>query len=221
MKKPLPFQLKVCGMRSIDNILDLSKLPIDYMGFIFYEKSKRYVTQIPCDLPKAIKKVGVFVNASLSEIASKVIAFGLQVVQLHGEESVIFCKQLRLKFPDIVIWKVKGMKSALDLDQQMLSCYEPYVDAFLFDTKGKEKGGNGYCFDWQVLLDYKLETPFILSGGIGFEQVDSLLRFLKTSVAHKLIAIDVNSRFETQPAYKDIPLIEEFIHSLSVQDSVN
>lgn len=215
MKKALPFQLKVCGMRSLDNILALSELPIQYMGFIFYEKSKRYITKIPCELPETIQKVGVFVDAPLSEITTKVLDFDLQVVQLHGQESVMFCKELRLRFPEITVWKVKGiMKGDLDFNQQSLSDYEPYVDAFLFDTKGKEKGGNGYCFDWTALSDYKLDTPFVLSGGIGLEQTEDLLQFLKTPVAQKLIAIDVNSKFEIQPAYKDVVLIQAFIDSL-------
>ena len=212
--KTLPFQVKVCGMRDTNNIESLTQLSIQYIGFIFYEKSKRNVVSdtLP-KVPSPIQKVGVFVDVPLDEVVQKLKHYDLQVAQLHGQESVSYCQELKKALPHIIIWKVKGVKDTFDTS--VLEPYETSVDAFLFDTKGKEKGGNGYCFDWNVLKGYDLKTPFILSGGIGLDQVEALQEFMKHPISKHLIAIDVNSKFETAPAQKDTTKIALFLERLT------
>jgi|TARA_R110000823_G_scaffold108170_1_gene227360 phosphoribosylanthranilate isomerase len=204
--------LKICGMKL--NIAEVVTLQPDYLGFIFYEKSPRFFEgEIP-SLPLGIKKVGVFVDASLDEILEKTKQFKLDVIQLHGEETADFCirlnKGLDCARPDnsavVEIWKVFSIKDEFDFE--ILRHFEIVVDKFLFDTKGKEKGGNGYTFNWKILKKYPSKKPFILSGGIGLEEVESLKKLLKTDLP--IYAIDVNSRFETEPGRKDIKLLQGF-----------
>ena len=207
--KPL---LKICGMKH--NIAEVAKLQPDYLGFIFYEKSPRFFnSEEVSSLPLGIKKVGVFVDASLDEILDKVEKYKLDVIQLHGEESANFCIQLKTKCQaelveasSIEIWKVFSIKDKFDFE--ILKPYENVVDKFLFDTKGKEKGGNGFTFNWEILKNYNSKKPFILSGGIGLEEIDSLKKILKTELP--IHAIDVNSKFESEPGMKDIALLQGF-----------
>ena len=129
---------------------------------------------------------------------------------MHGNESPDYIKKLKTfseeSNQDLTIWKVFGIKDQFNFEQ--LAPYETLVDAFLFDTKGKEKGGNGYTFDWNVLKEYPSKTPFILSGGIGLEEVDKVKEILATDLP--IIALDVNSKFETAPGLKDIELLKQF-----------
>ncbi len=204
--------LKICGMKH--NIAEVAKLQPDYLGFIFYEKSPRFFDgEIP-SLPLGIKKVGVFVDSSLEEILKKIKQFKLDVIQLHGDESANFCVQLKTKCQaelveasSIEIWKVFLIKDEFDFE--ILKPYENGVDKFLFDTKGKEKGGNGFTFNWEILKKYTSKKTFILSGGIGLEEMDSLKELLKTNLP--IHAIDVNSKFESEPGMKDVSKLEKFI----------
>ncbi|MDX1326448.1 MAG: phosphoribosylanthranilate isomerase, partial [Arenibacter sp.] len=150
-------KLKVCGMKYPDNMLEVAKLQPHYLGFIFWEPSSRFLKATPTKLPDTIKKVGVFVDATLEEITTKVNQYQLQAVQLHGKEGPAFCKNLRkieLDRPDqkLEIIKVFSIKDNFDFRQ--LEPYEEVADYFLFDTKGKLPGGNGYAFSWEVLRDY-------------------------------------------------------------------
>ena len=193
------------------NTQEVAALQPDYLGFIFYDKSKRDFEEnnIP-DLPEGIKKVGVFVDAELAFAKAKITTLNLDVIQLHGNESPDYIKKLKTfseeSNQDLTIWKVFGIKDQFNFEQ--LAPYETLVDAFLFDTKGKEKGGNGYTFDWNVLKEYPSKTPFILSGGIGLEEVDKVKEILATDLP--IIALDVNSKFETAPGLKDIELLKQF-----------
>lgn len=198
------------------NIAEVAKLQPDYLGFIFYDKSPRYLHgEIP-KLPSETKKVGVFVNASIEEVSEKIKQYDLDVVQLHGEETPEYCLDLKLRCQTELIevpmqnhfsiWKVFSIKESFDFE--VLEPYEAVVDKFLFDTKGKEKGGNGYTFNWNVLKDYPSEKQFILSGGIGLPEIDSVKKILKTKLP--IYAIDVNSRFETDPGLKKIGDLEKF-----------
>ncbi len=197
-------KLKICGMKYPENIVEISALHPDYLGFIFWEKSIRNmdVDSIP-KIQTSIKKVGVFVDASIDEIRAKVNLFQLDIIQLHGNETIAFCKEL--KKLNIEIIKVFSINNFFDFS--ILKDFIPQIDYFLFDTKGKLPGGNGITFDWKILENYPYEKPFFLSGGIGKTEVDAIKDFFQTEVAKKCIAIDVNSRFETKPAYKsDIKL---------------
>lgn len=205
-------KLKVCGMKYPENTLAVATLHPDYMGFIFYDKSPRYFKgEIP-DLPAEIRKTGVFVHSSVVEITAKVNQYHLQAVQLHGGEPAEFCRELRDALPGMEIIKVFSVKDEFDFRQ--LLPFENTADYFLFDTKGKQPGGNGYAFDWRLLKDYPSGKPYFLSGGIGLEEADKVLDFLNNPEYQKVsslcYAIDVNSRFETEPGFKNTEKLKEF-----------
>lgn len=191
------------------NILEVGSLVPDYMGFIFYTDSPRYVGadfQIPIDLPASIKRVGVFVNESIEEVVKIVQNHQLDFVQLHGDESVVYCNNLKEK--GIKIIKVFRVDDSFDI--KTTSKFSDSVDYFLFDTKGKNYGGNAKKFNWQVLSKYNNQTPFFLSGGIDPESVPSILE-LKYFNLH---AIDVNSGVESAPGLKDVSKVSAIINSL-------
>ncbi len=207
-------KLKICGMKYQENMQAVANLQPDYLGFIFYDKSPRnFEEEIP-ELPSTIKKTGVFVDATIDFVLEKVNKYDFQAVQLHGNESSEYCKNLRSKLKSratpVEIWKVFSIKDTFDFD--FLKPYEGIVDFFLFDTKGKEKGGNGYTFDWQVLKDYPSTTPFILSGGVGLAEIEKVKTILKTDLP--IHAIDVNSKFEIEPGLKKIKELKEFKEQL-------
>ena len=197
------------------NPVEVSQLRPDYMGFIFYDKSPRNFTDngIP-SLPEGIKKVGVFVKAEIDFIIEKCKKLGLDVIQLHGEETADYCTDLKTRLKtesiEIDLWKVFSIKDKFDFS--VLKNFEPAVDKFLFDTKGKEKGGNGYTFDWQLLKEYPSTKPFILSGGIGLQELDKLKSIFETRLP--IYAVDVNSKFEDKPGLKNIKDLKKFIDEL-------
>lgn len=192
-------KLKVCGMRDSENIRQLMELKPDFMGMIFYPKSARYVMEPP-DTDIEAECVGVFVNASIAEITDKASRFDFHWVQLHGDESPETASQL--KFAGFQVIKAVSISESLPVEQMLP--YEPFVDFFLFDTKTPQYGGSGVKFDWEILRNYTLEKPFFLSGGIDLDDV----QIIKDLKLEKLYAIDVNSRFELEPALKDIEKIK-------------
>ena len=204
-------KLKICGMKYPENIQEIAVLKPDYLGFIFWDQSIRKMDfeTLP-KIPLNIKKVGVFVDAPIHEIFSKVNQFKLDAVQLHGNESVIFCKNVK----KIGVEVIKAFSIDNDFDFNSVKDYVPFVNYFLFDTKGKLPGGNGITFNWKILEKYPYEKPFFLSGGIGKTEVDAIKDFLKTEASKKCIAIDVNSRFETKPGYKSKIKLKKFKKSL-------
>ena len=212
-------KLKVCGMKYIENIQKVAVLQPDYLGFIFYEKSKRNFEGIIPDLPKEIKKAGVFVNEIPEIVVSLVEEYGLNMVQLHGDESPEYLQRLisifkesiaekhlkaKYEIPELV--KVFGIKDAFDFDS--LNPYLKTVDYFLFDTKGKERGGNGFTFNWQVLESYPFKKPFFLSGGIGLDQVSEIKKLQAKNLP--IYALDVNSNFESAPGIKKVEELKKF-----------
>ena len=230
-------KLKVCGMKYVENIQEVAGLQPDYLGFIFYEKSKRNFEGIIPALPKGIKKTGVFVNEILEIVISMVEEYRLEAIQLHGDESVVYIEELTKqlaernalfmeenkqikkkknqhyiseKSPEII--KVFGIKDIFDFD--VLKPYLEVVDFFLFDTKGKERGGNGTKFDWKVLENYPFEKPFFLSGGIGLEDVEGIHEIINSELP--LHALDVNSKFESTPGRKKIEELKKFKQGLKV-----
>ena len=201
-------KIKVCGMKHLENIQEVAALSPDYLGFIFYPKSPRdFEGEIP-EISDTIKKTGVFVNADLDFVVEKVNKYNFKAVQLHGSETADYCLKLKQQVPAIEIFKVFGIKDRFDFSA--LDAYEGIVDYFLFDTKGKEKGGNGYTFDWSVLKQYKSKTPIILSGGLGIQELNKIEQILKTDLP--IYALDLNSKFETEPGLKDTELLKEFIN---------
>ena len=200
-------KLKICGMKYPENIKEISTLNPDYLGFIFWEKSSRNMNleTIP-EIPKSIQKVGVFVNASIQDIISKVNQYQLNIVQLHGNESVTYCKNVKKLGVEVI--KVLSIGDKFDF--ATIKEYVLFVDYFLFDTKGKLPGGNGITFDWNVLENYHFNIPYFLSGGIGITEIDGLKEFLKSPAAQKCFGIDVNSRFEKKPGTKNKIKLEKF-----------
>ena len=201
-------KLKVCGMRDPENIKALSALTPDYMGFIFWALSSRYLATTTPELPSAIKKTGVFVDASVDYIQSMVLQHKLQAVQLHGEETPQYCSLVQDFSVEVI--KAFSIKDSFDFSQ--LDPYETSSDFFLFDTKGELPGGNGYGFDWSLLTNYPFQKPFFLSGGIGLEHTPQIKALLNTDLP--LHAIDVNSKFELAPALKNIDALTQFKNEL-------
>lgn len=196
----MAIQIKICGMKFSENIREIALLHPDYLGFIFYEKSPRNFENTIPNIDKSIQKVGVFVNASLEEIQDKVSQFELDLVQLHGAESPKFCHSLQQN-------KLKVIK-AFSIDKEFnfntLNDYNNFCTYFLFDTKGTNYGGNGIAFDWSILENYILDKPYFLSGGIGLENSNEVTSFLTKPYSKNCIAIDCNSKLETQPGLKSI-----------------
>ncbi|MEC5167367.1 phosphoribosylanthranilate isomerase [Flavobacterium sp. PL11] len=205
--------IKICGMKFSKNMIELGSLLPDYMGFIFWQKSARYFDGVIPDLPKSIKKVGVFVDEIIEIILAKADKYNLQAIQLHGKESVEFCEILKESIAkDIKIIKVFSISDNFDFE--LLKPFESVCDYFLFDTKGKLPGGNGFAFDWKVLENYPSKKPFFLSGGIGLEEINSIKEILKTQLP--IHALDLNSKFETEPGLKDKTLFENFQINLNL-----
>ena len=194
--------IKVCGMSIPSQIASLAN-NAEFIGFIFYEKSSRYVQTTNGN--GYSKKVGVFVNESISNILKTIKKEELDYVQLHGSENVEFCREIKKTIPVI---KAFGIDK--DFEFSKLESYADEVNYFLFDTKTINHGGSGKQFNWQTLENYTLETPFFLSGGINPESVDDLKKFSHP----KLVGIDINSGFENSPANKNIEQIKQFIDEI-------
>ncbi|WP_299059660.1 phosphoribosylanthranilate isomerase [uncultured Polaribacter sp.] len=218
-------------MKFTENMQQVAALSPDYLGFIFYEKSKRNFEGIIPELPKSIKKTGVFVNELIEIVVSLVEEYRLEAIQLHGDESVEYIialkkqllenralfikenKQIKkqknkhyISKNEVEIIKVFGIKDTFNFD--VLKPYVDVVDYFLFDTKGKERGGNGTKFDWTVLEKYPYKKPFFLSGGIGLDDLEQLKIVLNSNLP--IYALDVNSKFESKPGVKKIDELEKF-----------
>ena len=201
--------IKVCGMRDGDNIREVEQLSIDWMGFIFYPKSSRYVSEVPAYLPTKCKRIGVFVDASTDEIIKKIHDFSLDAIQLHGNESPEQISHLLSLTSHLSIIKAFNIATAEDL--KSTASYTELADYFLFDTKGASVGGNGEKFDWSVLDSYEGETPFLLSGGIGPDDAARVSSFRHPKCA----GIDLNSKFESSPAYKDVTTLSRFLNEIN------
>lgn len=198
-------KLKVCGMRDPQNIKDLQEIEPDYMGFIFWAPSTRYVDQP--DTPKlasSIKKTGVFVNATIDYIQSIITQHQLDAVQLHGDEMPQYCQLVQQQGVEVI----KTFSVGKTFDFYQLAPYDKTCDYFLFDTKGPLPGGNGTGFDWKILETHSHTKPFFLSGGIGLDDLERIKPLLKSDLP--LHAIDVNSKFEQSPGFKKIDELAKF-----------
>ncbi len=193
---------KVCGLR--DNIVEVVSLQPDFIGFIFYKKSSRFVGEnfkMPVIESPDIDKVGVFVNESIDFVYNTKIKYQLDYVQLHGNESPEYCEKIMKK--DVKIIKAFHVDESFDFNQ--LKAYDSVTDFFLFDTKTAQYGGSGVSFDWRILENYSMEKKYFLSGGLGLENLDDL-----TDVdLSKIHAFDVNSKFEISPGLKNIAMLEK------------
>ncbi|MDZ4847100.1 MAG: phosphoribosylanthranilate isomerase [Chitinophagales bacterium] len=203
-------KIKVCGITRKEDFIALDKLGVDFAGFIFYEKSKRFVGENANVLfenlfSKHVKKTGVFVNEAIENVLAKAEQFQFDCIQLHGDESPEFCEAIRKNY--LVL---KAFPIDIDFSFPELEQYQDACDYFLFDAKGKLPGGNSITFDWKLLEHYKLEIPFFLSGGIAPQHVAQIRAFSHPA----FYGIDVNSGFEISPGIKNIPMLQTFVQQL-------
>jgi phosphoribosylanthranilate isomerase len=205
-------QLKVCGMRESMNILEVASCKPDFMGFIFYTQSPRFVGidfHISANFPVSIKRVGVFVNEQTEMILALHEKHKLDFVQLHGNEKLNQLIDLKVKGVSII--KVFSVDDNFNFDTTRE--FDGVVDYFLFDVNGKFYGGNAQRFNWQLLDQYRGNTPFLLSGGIKPEHIDEI----KGMNHSQLIGIDVNSGVETFPGVKELSKVKSLVRNLNVQ----
>ena len=203
-------KIKICGMKDPVNVKEISDLNPDYIGFIFYNGSPRFVGAKPDmkifgNVPPEIKKVGVFLNETSQRIIEISFSTGIDVIQLHGNESPDYCDRIK----SFGLTVIKAFNINKEFSFESLIPYLSKCDYFLFDTKSRMHGGSGIKFDWEKLEGYYFDKPFFLSGGIGPADTD----LLKT-IRNKVFAVDINSRFEIAGGIKDIELVKTFINSI-------
>ena len=209
-------KIKVCGITSIDEALALSKAGVNYLGFIFYPASKRYalhaltLNQIKSVQLPGVLKVGVFVNEPINDVIATATAAGLDMVQLHGDETPNYCKEMANHYPVIKAFRI----SETDDVAYKISEYLEDIDYLLFDTASSVYGGSGISFDWKILANATGQKPYFLSGGIGPDDVSKITSFVQYEAAGNCIAVDVNSKFETAPGQKNIQLLQSFIPTI-------
>lgn len=201
--------IKVCGITEMKQLQQLDGLDIDFAGLIFYKDSPRYVgDKLPKkEVKKAdfdLKKVGVFVNPEMIDVLDAIDDYGLEVVQLHGDESPEMCDDLSSEVEVIKAFRITGDENI----DELVAPYDAVCDYYLFDTGGLKEsfGGSGQQFDWRILNKAKIEKPFFLSGGISVEDAARVKAFKHPD----LFGVDINSRFETAPGVKDMKLILQF-----------
>lgn len=203
--------VKVCGMKEPENIREVAGLPVDMLGFIFHAPSPRYAgaldPAVAGTLPGEIRKVGVFVNPDRETALGVARQYGLSAIQLHGEESPDECRFYRSRG----LLVIKAIPVGEHSPTALATPYARACDYLLFDSRAPGRGGSGKQFDWRLLDDYAGPLPFILSGGIGPEDAGRI-----RTRAHPLLrAVDLNSRFETQPGIKDPRAVQQFIQELN------
>ncbi|GAB4176539.1 MAG: phosphoribosylanthranilate isomerase [Calditrichia bacterium] len=209
-------KLKICGIHTHTDLRELFKLQPDYLGFIFFPSSKRFIhpseaARITKQMPGNLKSVGVFVNATHKDILSTAKQCNLSTIQLHGEESPHFCKKLKSEGLEII----KAFRIQMHLPAEMISRYVHCSDFFLFDSAGMKPGGNGISFDWKILESYPFDVPYFLAGGINLQNITRISRY-KLPGIH---ALDVNSGFEIRPGEKDIPALKKLTQFLQSKNT--
>ncbi len=201
-------KIKVCGNAQLENFKEVSNLQPDYVGFIFYNKSKRFV-ESPASVTRIegckAKRVGVFVNASADYIKRRAEDFELDIIQLHGDESPEFCQKINSVRPLFKAFQINN-----NFNFNSLNNYKSVCNKFLFDTSSKMYGGSGKKFDWTILDRYNLTKPFLLSGGISVNDADEIKK-----INHPMLSgLDINSRFEIEPGIKNIETLSTFINKI-------
>jgi len=198
--------IKVCGLKFKQNVLDISALDINMVGYNFYASSQRYVESPLPEIPTNIKKVGVFVNTTVDEIKQKTALYNLDFAQLHGDEDLSYVLEVKKFIPVIKVFRIDE-----NFDPKVLNTFE-FCDFFLFDTATKQFGGSGSKFDWTILNTYDIQVPFLLSGGIGPEDLGGI-----KNIRHpKLVGVDINSKFEISPGLKDVEKVKSFVDDMKI-----
>jgi phosphoribosylanthranilate isomerase len=209
-------KIKVCGLKHPENIKVVAALKPDYMGFICYDRTPRYIDTLSTDalatIPASIHKTGVFVNETAETINVLIDRYGFDTIQLHGDESPEFAAAFKGR---VAVIKAFGVDN--DFDFGKLNAYAGYVDYFMFDTKTSIYGGSGKVFNWEILNNYTLDTPFFLSGGISLDNIEEV----KNITHPQLYAVDLNSRFEDEPGLKNIPKLEKAFDIIKKQTITN
>ncbi|YBU89584.1 MAG: phosphoribosylanthranilate isomerase [Candidatus Walczuchella monophlebidarum] len=202
------FKIKVCGLKYPSNLMEIFIMKPDFLGFIFYPFSPRFIKKdFPIPNFCEVKKIGVFVNSDEKDVFQKIENYRLDLIQLHGNEDVKFCYSLYDK-KNIKIIKAFNVDKNFSFDQ--IKKYRNCVDYFLFDTKTSKYGGSGNKFLWNKLDEYYFDLPFFLSGGITINDPDEILKLSQT----KLFCLDLNSNFEITPGFKNRNLISNFIKKI-------
>ena len=205
-------QFKVCGITNIEQAEAIASQGVHYIGFIFYPSSKRYalsnlsLEDIAAFKPSTAKKVGVFVNESVENVLDIASKAGLDMIQLHGDEDASYCATIQAAFPVIKVFRVSKNVPDFALFKNVASYY-------LFDTDSALYGGTGQHFNWEIIKKMSFNKPFFLSGGIGINDVQGIQVLKAATVGKDLIAVDLNSKFETSPGLKNIELIKTFINA--------
>lgn len=204
-------KVKVCGMSDPLNVREIAEARPDFMGFIFYPGSPRFTGAFPdmalfTNVPPGILKTGVFLNEKIDSILDKAKIADLEIIQLHGDESHSFCSELKASGLKVI----KVFKVNHDFNFDMITPFISSSDYFLFDTNSEQHGGSGKKFDWIKLNGYSVDKPFLLSGGIGPDDVEKI----KSLKNIGLYAVDINSRFETSPGIKDADSVKKFIEEI-------
>jgi phosphoribosylanthranilate isomerase len=201
--------IKVCGITEMKQLQQLDGLEIDFAGLIFYKESPRYIGNklSKTELKKAdfdLKKVGVFVNPEMIDVLDAIDDYGLDAVQLHGDESPEMCGDLS---SEVEVIKAFRVTDGADIDK-LVTPYDAVCDYYLFDTGGLKEslGGTGKQFDWNILTKAKIEKPFFLSGGISVEDASRIKKFSHPD----FYGVDINSRFEKSPGVKDMGMVLQF-----------
>lgn len=208
-------KIKVCGMTLPEQVNALDEMGVDLAGFIFYEKSPRFVKKKinPALMKKIggrIAKVGVFVNMGFEELMQTVEEYRLDMVQLHGDETERFCERVANYITVIKAFRL----SDNDPIEWMLRPYEECCDMYMFDTLGAGYGGTGKKFDWNVLKGMNLNKLYFLSGGIEPGDEEKLIEFAASAEGKKLFVADINSKFELAAGVKDMKKVKEFVLNL-------
>ena len=214
-------KIKVCGITDIKQAIALEAVGVDYIGFIFYAPSKRYVLKklsladLNSFLPAHAKKVGVFVNEPIDNLVQLVKEAGLNMIQLHGDEDLSYYEQLKLSLANASLAQVKLIKVfRVGAKMPELTIFENSADYYLFDTDSKMYGGTGAHFNWELLKGNTIGKPYFLSGGIGPNDIGGIEVMEKTKAGMDLFALDINSQFEIEPGIKNLEKIKTFIDAL-------
>ena len=209
-------KIKVCGMKEHTNIEDIISLKPDYLGLIFYDKSQRFVSNelnqlFIKNITSKLKVVGVFVNSDLKFIFDTVNHYSLSCVQLHGDEDSDFCQKLKTLIPETAIWKAIRVSTETELEN--IGNEFEVCSKLVFDTSCDNNfGGTGKSFDWKLLDKYNGPIKFFLSGGIGPENTDQAIEYLKS---HQYgMGIDINSKVEIKPGLKSVSLVRNIINRI-------
>lgn len=203
-------KIKICGLRHPDNIREVMALQPDYIGFICYPGSKRFIGTLEANWVNGlsgVKKTGVFVNADIQAVKTAILQYGFHAVQLHGAETPAYCAELA----NLGIEIIKAFGIGEQFDWAAIDPYDRVVDHYLFDTQSSQHGGTGKRFDWSLLRGYTGNKPFFLSGGISAENIAAAVQLGDD----RLYALDLNSRFETAPGIKDIALLKNTLQTIN------